>query len=163
MPQWTPEQARAYSAIGSAAATAARKRRAESRAESLRTVPSAERVAPEEDYSGLLLIRTRAHVSNLNYVLSHELTRPSPDPTKIDRLASAWERLAEVERRLAGRPLPGSRRPPREEPIRQLTTRPRGLPPPPARPAQEPPPSPAPSTIDDEPDEPDGLQSEPID
>jgi hypothetical protein len=33
------------------------------------------------------------------------------DPAKIDRLASAQARLAEQERLLAGRPLPGSRRP----------------------------------------------------
>lgn len=36
------------------------------------------------------------------------------DPSKLDRLAAAWSKLAEQERILDGRPLPGSRRP-REE------------------------------------------------
>ncbi len=38
---------------------------------------------------------------------------------KLDKLASAQARLAEQERLLAGRPLPGSRRPERERPKRQ--------------------------------------------
>jgi hypothetical protein len=33
------------------------------------------------------------------------------DPQRLDRLASAQMRLAEQERILAGRPLPGSRKP----------------------------------------------------
>src|ERR1700692_774653 len=33
------------------------------------------------------------------------------DPSALDRLTSAWSRLAEQERILDGRPLPGSRRP----------------------------------------------------
>ncbi len=36
------------------------------------------------------------------------------DPQKLDRLASAQTRLAEQERIMSGRPLPGSRRPGKE-------------------------------------------------
>lgn len=44
------------------------------------------------------------------------------DPQKLDRLASAQAKLADQERILSGRPLPGSRRPkPEREPKAQPT------------------------------------------
>jgi len=141
----------------STAAQAARRRKAkEDAARFLAGEPAGAQY--ESDFPSRRLVRVREHLDRLDLLLS-----TAKDPKVLRDLAEAAAKLQTQERELAGRPLPGSRRPPREEPIRQLTTRPRGLPPPPARPAQEPPPSPAPSTIDDEPDEPDGLQSEPID
>ena len=50
--------------------------------------------------------RVRKHLGRLNNLLDHET-----DPQKLDRLASATAKLCEVERILAGRPLPGSHRP----------------------------------------------------
>ena len=79
-----------------------------------------------------------------------------PDFAQVDRLASALERLTELERVLDGRPLPGTRRPPRDEGAAPSPARPRGLPPPAARPADE-----LPSSDDD--DEPAGLLPAPID
>ena len=52
------------------------------------------------------LARVRRHLGRLDNLLDHET-----DPQKIDRLASASARLSEIERILAGRPLPGSHRP----------------------------------------------------
>lgn len=44
------------------------------------------------------------------------------DPQALDRLASAYAKLADQERILSGRPLPGSRRPkPEREPKAQPT------------------------------------------
>ncbi len=53
-----------------------------------------------------LLARTRTRINSLMDAMTAET-----DPAKIDRLASALARLAELERQLAGRPLPGSLRP----------------------------------------------------
>jgi hypothetical protein len=39
------------------------------------------------------------------------LMSTATDPRDLDRLAAAWSKLAEQERILDGRPLPGSRRP----------------------------------------------------
>lgn len=43
------------------------------------------------------------------------------DPQKLDRIASAQAKLAEQERILDGRPLPGSRRPGSERPARMIS------------------------------------------
>lgn len=93
---------------------------------------------PSCDFGSLLLANTRAHCHNLNQVLATELCRRRPDATKLDRLASALERLAELERRLAGRPMPGSLRPsaPATPPP---APRPPAIPSGPSRPATEPP------------------------
>jgi hypothetical protein len=52
------------------------------------------------------LTRVRKQLSRLDDLLESET-----DPTKLDKLASALSRLAEQERQLANRPLPGSLRP----------------------------------------------------
>ncbi len=50
------------------------------------------------------ILRARLHQVNL-------LMMKEKDAQKLDRLASAWSKLAEEERKLDGRPLPGSHRP----------------------------------------------------
>lgn len=71
--------------------------------------------SPQEtpsDYVSQRLARVRLQLARLDDLLDSET-----DPQKIDRLASAIARLAEQERQLANRPLPGSRRPPKERPL----------------------------------------------
>ena len=60
------------------------------------------------------LARTRKQIDSLSDMLEHE-----KDPAKIDRLASAIDRLAKHEHYLAGRPGPGNRKPAPERPGRQ--------------------------------------------
>jgi hypothetical protein len=55
------------------------------------------------------LARVRRQLDRLDGLMAAE-----KDPQRIDRLASAQYRLAEQERILSGRPLPGSRRPARD-------------------------------------------------
>lgn len=47
-----------------------------------------------------------------------------PDAQRLDRLASAWSKLAEQERILDGRPLPGSRKPGVEKAPKQTFSEP---------------------------------------
>jgi len=60
-------------------------------------------------------LTVRARVRDLLSHLETLLSRKAPDFSQVDRLASALERLADLERVLAGRPLPGSRRPGRDD------------------------------------------------
>ncbi len=60
----------------------------------------------DDSYVARRLLRVRGQISKLDDMLEKER-----DPLKIDKLCSAIARLAELERHLAGRPLPGSRRP----------------------------------------------------
>jgi len=48
------------------------------------------------------------------------LMETETDPRNLDRLAAAWSKLAEQERILDGRPLPGSRRPRETKPVRPV-------------------------------------------
>lgn len=67
---------------------------------------------PDPDlYLSRRLYRVREQIERLSDMLDQE-----EDPAKLDRLASALERLAEMERVLDNRPGPGNRRPPREDP-----------------------------------------------
>jgi hypothetical protein len=59
-----------------------------------------------DSYVAANLARVRKQLDKVAEMLLRE-----DDPAKIDRLASAQSRLAEQERQLAGRPLPGSLRP----------------------------------------------------
>ena len=59
-----------------------------------------------DDYLVRRLARVRDQLDKLDAMMTTE-----DDPQRIDRLASAQLRLSEQERVLAGRPLPGSRRP----------------------------------------------------
>jgi hypothetical protein len=59
-----------------------------------------------DDFSRARLSRVRRQLDRLDNMMEGET-----DPQKLDRLASAQAKLAEQERQLAGRPLPGSLRP----------------------------------------------------
>jgi len=63
-------------------------------------------------YTAQQLTRVREHLARLDAQL--EATK---DPQAIERLVRARGVLGEQERILAGRPLPGSRRPGREKPV----------------------------------------------
>jgi hypothetical protein len=52
------------------------------------------------------LARVRGQIDHINNLIEDE-----SDPQKLDRLASALYRFSEIERNLAGRPLPGSLKP----------------------------------------------------
>lgn len=58
------------------------------------------------DYQDKRLNRVRKQLGKLDTLFRDEI-----DPQKLDRLASAMARLSEIERQLAGRPMPGSLRP----------------------------------------------------
>lgn len=62
--------------------------------------------SPDDGYVQTTVSRTRRQLDRLFELMEEEL-----DPQKLDRLASAIARLAEQERQLSGRPLPGSLRP----------------------------------------------------
>lgn len=62
--------------------------------------------ATGQDYVSGELAHVREHLAKLD-----ELIRLETDPNKLDRLSSAYTRFREEERKLDGRPLPGSRRP----------------------------------------------------
>ena len=70
------------------------------------TQPSANTLATLDDYQAKTIVRVRERMDKLLDLLEEE-----EDPNKLDRLASAFAKLQEEERKLAGRPLPGSRRP----------------------------------------------------
>ena len=62
-----------------------------------------------ENYAGDRLKRVRAQLAKVDAMIEQE-----DDPQRLDRLASAQARLSVQEFALAGRPMPGSRRPGRE-------------------------------------------------
>ena len=80
------------------------------RLEELRLAANPVPLPADNSYSERRLSRVRNQIESLSDMLDKE-----DDAQKLDRLASAIARLSEIERQLAGRPLPGSRRP-REEP-----------------------------------------------
>lgn len=86
---------------------------------------------PAAPYPERLKTRVRLQVELVCCQLDKEACKPCCDGAKLDRLASALERLAELERVLDGRPGPGNRRPPREDPP---AARPAAAPRPPAIP-----------------------------
>ena len=66
---------------------------------------------PTDDYTVQRLARTRKQIEMLD-----EQLEEAPDARAVKAIADALARLVEIERVLAGRPLPGSRRPGRERP-----------------------------------------------
>lgn len=64
------------------------------------------RLLPEDPFTRERLFAVRAQLKRLDVMMQTET-----DPQKLDRIASAQAKLAEQERQLAGRPLPGSLRP----------------------------------------------------
>lgn len=97
---FTTENAREMSRLG---AIARAKKRAEriARAQASEPIPN-----PSEDYVKLRLACVRAQIGKLDKQILQ--TR---DPQALNWLASAQAKLAEQERILAGRPLPGNLRP----------------------------------------------------
>ena len=67
--------------------------------------------APASGYDVRRLHRVRAQLDQLDAAITRETAKDHPDGQRLNWLASAQERLAEQERQLAGRPLPGSFRP----------------------------------------------------
>jgi hypothetical protein len=64
-----------------------------------------------DDYVARRLARVRAQLDTLDDLIAAEMASGKPDAQRLDRYASAQSRLAVQEQQLAGRPLPGSRRP----------------------------------------------------
>jgi DNA-binding protein H-NS len=79
---------------------------------------SAEAVASNQ-YVQETLTRTRIQLDRLFVLMDAET-----DPQKLDRLASAIARLAEQERQLSNRPLPGSLKPSQAKPRRSAEIEP---------------------------------------
>jgi hypothetical protein len=104
---WTPEQAR----LMTARAIAARRQQAAERKARAAFQPAPAPAQPptqtdHDPYVSERISQVREHIARLSDKLNRE-----NDPQRINWLAAAQERLAEQERILAGRPLPGSRRP----------------------------------------------------
>ena len=75
------------------------------------TTPPIPTPMAEDDYPGKVLARTRNQLDLVANSILHELTKSNPDSRRLRDLSDAQRHLAEQERILAGRPLPGSRRP----------------------------------------------------
>ena len=147
---WTPEQARAMAVK----ALAAKRLRAEARRAAAVGLPIIPTAPPWEH---TLTARTRAQVAGLLDLLDRERLKGNPDGQRLNWLASALERLAELDRVLSGRPLPGSRRPAPEQ-----RADPRGPVRPPVEPRAPALPTPADNGAEEEQPKP-GLLSEPPD
>lgn len=76
-----------------------------------------------DDYASQTMIRVRS-------ILDGQLKRivDEDDPNKIDRLASAISKLAELDRQLSGRPLPGTLKPTSKPPKRNTSSFPEPIP-----------------------------------
>jgi len=72
-------------------------------------LPAPASTGPDPFTAGLL-VEVRAHVTRLAARLEEELDRPKIDGQQVNWIVSAPERVADLERVLAGRPLPGSQR-----------------------------------------------------
>jgi hypothetical protein len=71
-----------------------------------------------DDYVSRRLVRVRVQLDQLDAAITRETAEVQPDGQRLNWLAGAQERLADQERILAGRPLPGSRRPEKDRPAR---------------------------------------------
>lgn len=104
--RFTRENAREFAARGNA-------KKAELAAARLAIPPEPPRAAEPEpaprddEFSARKLARVREQIERLDAMLLE-----ATEPQAVDRLASALSRLYEIERLLAGRPLPGSLKPP---------------------------------------------------
>lgn len=135
---FTPATARAASAL----ATAAKRRRALDARSTSATLPSGPLALHPDPVAAELLAQTRAHLEHVRRLIPRTIA-----PDQLDRLASAWSKLAEVERKLAGRPDPGrlapkppARRPAAAPLILELAPAPQPTPQPPAPQPDTPPP-----------------------
>ena len=64
-----------------------------------------------DDYTRLRLVCVRSQLGLVDAAILKEAGKDYPDGQRLNWLAAAQERLAEQERVLAGRPMPGSLRP----------------------------------------------------
>ena len=71
-------------------------------------------VQPTDEFIARKLARVRTQIERVEDLLTKAV-----EPQAVDRFAAALARLYEIERNLAGRPLPGSRRPKDHEPHSQ--------------------------------------------
>lgn len=136
---WTPEQARAWqrkATLANQLAAKARQERKRLEARAILNRPAtAAGLVSGPDFANLTLARVRALVDRLLSRLAEQTDRKRIDGLRVNQLAQALDRLAEVERRLAGRPMPGSLKP--------TADRSRPAPPPVPRPSLPPEPPPA--------------------
>ena len=112
----TAATAREFAAKGNAA-----KRE---RLEQLRDTVATLTESNETDYATKVLVRVRAQLDLVNIALTKELERPAIDAQAVDRLAAAQSRLADQERILDGRPMPGSLKPSQNKPARSRVSMP---------------------------------------
>ena len=97
---------------------AARIQRLASAKAAAETFPQTPQAGPREaanDYVSRRLGRVRAQLDMVDKAFETEATKATPDGQRLNWLAQAQERLAEQERILDNRPLPGSRRPGKAE------------------------------------------------
>jgi len=78
----------------------------ENRAKTVWDAPEVSRAIPEDDYRSQRLLRVRKQLDRVDRMMMTE-----DDPSRLDRLASAQNRLSEQERILDGRPTPGQLKP----------------------------------------------------
>ena len=104
---FTKANAKEMSARGNAAKAVAKQKREELIAKANGNAP----LQPDEIYRNGRLMRVRGQLEKLDAMLEKE-----SDAQRLDRLASAQARVSVQEFALAGRPMPGSRRPGRERP-----------------------------------------------
>jgi hypothetical protein len=101
---------------------AARLQRHASRDVAAENSPQEPQAGPQEppgSYLSRRLSRVRAQLDLVDTAIEREASKANPDGQHLNWLAAAQERLAEQERLLSDRPLPGSRRP--RETSRQVT------------------------------------------
>ena len=100
----TPETARHFHELNRIA-------KAKRKAESLARLNATDYPPIQSDYASRCLARTRAQLDLVAEQITEELKRSALDERKLKTLTEAQDRLQEAERKLAGRPLPGSHRP----------------------------------------------------
>ena len=110
MPVWTREQAREMAARSAVSR----------RLNPLKAVPPGFKLVPadypehapaSDDYPDIVLARTRTQLDLVAQRILDELEKEKPDSRRLRDLSDAQAKLAEQERILARRPLPGSQRP----------------------------------------------------
>ena len=89
-------------------AIASQRRKEQPKAEPL---PKPAAVQAVDDYAQAVLERTRTQLDLVAQRITEELESDMPDTRRLRDLADAQHKLSEQERILAGRPLPGSKKP----------------------------------------------------
>lgn len=120
MPQFTPQNAKEM-AQRSAEARRLNRQRAEEAALLPPQVAQSVPQAAEDTYVLTRLLRVRGHLDRIDRMMASE-----QDPKRLRDLAAVTRDLEEQERRLSGRPLPGSKRP-RPEPAKKISSAPAPL------------------------------------